>query len=80
MTQLVFLKWVIPGLFFVYLRLLKNYNFYNKYVKNVHPVYGPEIRTHDLQYVSLLPLPLDQGAQLVTYLFISFNLQYGTAK
>ena len=26
--------------------------------KNVHPVYGTGIRTHDLQNVSLLPSPL----------------------
>ena len=30
-------------------------------VMNVHPVYAPEIRTHDLQIASLVPLPLDQG-------------------
>ena len=30
--------------------------FYNKYMwKNVHPVYGAGIRTHDLQNVSLFP-------------------------
>ena len=33
------------------------------HVKNVHPVYGPGIRTHDLHNVSLLPLPLDQGSR-----------------
>ena len=33
-----------------------------KYGKNVHPVYGARIRTHDLRNVSLLPLPLDQGS------------------
>ena len=26
----------------------------------VHPVYGAEIRTHDVMYMSCLPLPLDQ--------------------
>ena len=32
----------------------KHYNFYNKYMwKNVHPVYGAGIRTHDLRNVSL---------------------------
>ena len=31
--------------------------------KNVHPVYGPGIRTHDLHNMSLLPLPLDQGSR-----------------
>ena len=34
----------------------KHYNFYNKYLwKNVHPVYGAGIRTHDLRNVSLFP-------------------------
>ena len=41
-----------------------HYNFYNKYMwKNVHPVYGAGIRTHDLWNVSLFPLPLDQGSR-----------------
>ena len=31
--------------------------------KNVHPVYGAGIRTHDLWNVSLFPLPLDQGSR-----------------
>ena len=29
--------------------------------KNVHPVYGAGIQTHDLQNMSLFPLPLDHG-------------------
>ena len=34
----------------------KHYNFYNKYMwKNVHPVYGAGIRTHNLWNMSLLP-------------------------
>ena len=33
--------------------------------KNVHPVYGAGIRTHNLRYVSLYPLPLDQGSRPV---------------
>ena len=34
----------------------KQYNFYNKYMwKNVHPVYGAGIQTHNLQNVSLFP-------------------------
>ena len=38
--------------------------FYNKLMwKNVHPVYGTGIRTHDFRIVSLLPLPLDQGSR-----------------
>ena len=31
-------------------------NFYNKYMwKNVHPVYGAGIQTHNLRNVSILP-------------------------
>ena len=33
------------------------------YVKNVHPVYGAGIRTHDLHNMCLLPLPLNQGTR-----------------
>ena len=33
-------------------------------VKNVHPVYGARIRTHDLWNMSLVPLPLDIGLPL----------------
>ena len=61
-----YFKWAIPGLFFIYFRLFssKHYNFYNKYMwNNVHPVYGARIRTHDLQYMSLLPQPLDQRSR-----------------
>ena len=32
------------------------------YVKNVHPVYGAGIRTHNLCNISPLPYPLDQGS------------------
>ena len=32
--------------------------------KNVHPVYGAGIQTHNLQNMSLLPYqPLDQGSR-----------------
>ena len=30
--------------------------------KNVHPVYGAGIWTHDLQNMSFFPYPLDQGS------------------
>ena len=50
------LKWAIPGLFFVYFRLFSNI------CENVHPVYGAGIRTQNLQNMSLLPWPLDQGS------------------
>ena len=32
-------------------------------MKNVHPIYGAGIRTHDLWNVSLFPQPLDQGSR-----------------
>ena len=58
MTQ----KWAIPGLFF--------YNFNNKCMwKNVHPIYGAGICTHNHQYMSLLPLQLDQSSR-----FAAFNI------
>ena len=49
----------IPGLFFVYFRLFKQtLQFLQQInVKNVHPIYGARIRTHDLQYTSRLPQP-----------------------
>ena len=52
------LKWAIPGLFLIYFRsfLNKHYNFYDKFMwKDVHPVYGAGIQTHNLWEMSLLP-------------------------
>ena len=43
------------------------------YMKNVHPVYGAGIRTHNLQRTSLLPKPLDLGSRIV---FITPNLEW----
>ena len=40
---------------FIFVFSNKCYNFYNKYVKNVHPVYGAGIWTHNLKGMSLLP-------------------------
>ena len=51
-------KWAISGLFlFIYGLFQANINtiFQQINVKNVHPVYGAGIRTHDLQNMSLLP-------------------------
>ena len=46
--------WPLFRLFSVFSN--KQYNFYNKYMwKNVHPVYGAGIWTHNLQNVSLFP-------------------------
>ena len=48
--------------------------FYNKLMwKNVRPVYSTGIRTHDLQIVSLLPLPLDQGSRPVNNNYLLFQ-------
>ena len=62
---LFYKKWAIPASFsFIFVFSNKQNNFYNKYlhVINVHPVYGAGIWTHDLQNMSLLPWPLDQGS------------------
>ena len=52
----IFLKWAFPGLFFnllssfqTQIKILQQMN-----VKNVHPVYGAGIRTHNLWNMSLL--------------------------
>ena len=65
-----------PRLFFVYFRSFhtKQYNFYNKInTKNVHPVYGTWIQTHNLTNMSCHPLPLDQGSR---YFIIASLLHY----
>ena len=51
--------------FFVYFRIFKQtLQFLQQiFVKNFHAVHGAVIRTHDLQEMSLLPLPLDQGSR-----------------
>ena len=53
-----FLKWTNPGLFFIYFRLLKHILQILQQVgiwKNVHPVFGAGIWTHNLWNMSLLP-------------------------
>ena len=45
--------WTIPGHFFCFKQTLQFLQQIN--VKNVHPVYGAVIQTHDLWNVSLLP-------------------------
>ena len=51
--------WALFRLFLVF-----SNNFYNKFMwKNVHPVYGAGIRTHNLRNVSLFPLLLDQDSR-----------------
>ena len=60
------LKMGNPGLFFAYFRLFKQkLQFLQQInVKNVHPVYGAGIGTHDLRNMRFLPKPLDQGSHL----------------
>ena len=60
-----------PGLFFIYFCLFKQaLQFLQQiYEKNVHPVYGAGIQTHNLQDMSLLPSPLEQGSCPVTITF-----------
>ena len=63
-----FEKWAIPASFsFCFSLFQANTNTILQQinVKNVHPVYGTGIRTHDLQYMSLLPLPLARAANRV---------------
>ena len=50
----------------------------NIWGKNVHPVYGAGIRTHDLWNVSLFPLPLDQGSRPVTDIFRFYKSEWST--
>ena len=62
---------ILASFLFIFVFSNKNYNFYNKYVwNNVHRVYGAGIRTHDIQDMSLLPQPLDQGSCLVSIIFV----------
>ena len=58
-----FLNGPTPASFSFIFGLFKQTLQFLQYVKNVHPVYGAGIRTHDLQNVSLFPLPLDQGSR-----------------
>ena len=58
---------------FIFVLSNKYYKFHNKYMwKNVHLVIGTGIRTHDLQNMSLLSQPLDQGYCLKQRLFLRF--------
>ena len=52
-----FKKWAILGLFYVYFCIFKQTLQFLQQIteKNVYPVYGAEIRTHNLWNMSLLP-------------------------
>ena len=50
-----FLNGQCPASFsFIFVFSNKNYNFYNKQMKNVHPVVRARIQTHDFQHTRLL--------------------------
>ena len=81
----VVFKWAIPGLFFIYFWSFSNkhgYNFLQQInVKNVHPVYGAGIQTHNLHIASLIPLTLDQGSRppaetVFLFIFILFKHKF----
>ena len=74
--KLLFKKWSIPGLFFMYFRLFKRtFQFVRQmYLKTVHPVYGTRIPTHNLENMSLLPSPLDQGSRPRNVFLVSTRL------
>ena len=64
----MFFKWAIPGLFlFPSFKQTSIQSLQEIYVKNVHPVYVTGIRTHDHQYMSILPELLDQGSRPIMY-------------
>ena len=72
--RLFFKKWAILGLFSLFLVFFKQswIQYFSILMwKYVHPVSSAGIRTHDLQFMSLLFLPLDHGSQL---LFLHFFL------
>ena len=51
-----FFKWAIPGVFLFVCLFKQSLQFLQQiYVKNVHPVYGAGICTHNIQDMSLLP-------------------------
>ena len=54
---IIFLNGPTPAFFsFIFGLSNKHYNFYNKHMwKNLHPVYGARIQTHNLWSVSLFP-------------------------
>ena len=62
-------KWSIISLFFIYFCLFKQtlQSLQQINVENVHPVYGAGIQTHNLWHMCLIPLPLDQGKIILTW-------------
>ena len=62
----------LPRPLFVYFCLFEQtlHFFQQINVKNVHPVFGAGIWTHNHLIMSLLPEPLDQGSRPTIYFFI----------
>ena len=68
-SERVFLvkKWANPGpfsfIFGVFKQTIQFCQQFNVKKCHAHPVYGARIRTHEIQNMSLFPLPLDQGSR-----------------
>ena len=74
----LFFKWANPGLFYRLVSVFfkqTSLQFLQINVKNVHPVFGARIWTHDLQKMSLLTLPRDQGSPLYISYFLAMLTQ-----
>ena len=71
LSWLLFLKWAFPASFCLFLVFSKRqYNFnYKTLWKNVHPVCGVVIWTHN-PFTSRHPWPLDQGSRHSLFLYI----------
>ena len=71
-------NWPAPASFsFIFGLFEQTIQFYSKYLwKNVHPVYGAGIQSHDLWKVSLFPYPLDKGSRPFQPPFLSAHFQF----
>ena len=66
---MLFLENGHPGPFFVFGLFQANIiNFTTNKCETVYPIYGAGIPTHNLQNVSLLPLPLDKSSHHVLFI------------
>ena len=60
-------------LFLVFQTNKHHHNFYNKYMwKNIHPVFGPRIRTHNMS----LPPPITTGPGLLPCVILLLPFRY----
>ena len=56
LKEFFFKKWANPGLFFMFGLFKQTIQFLQQInVKNIHPIYGAGIRTHDLSNMSRVP-------------------------